>query len=155
VAAFSEEERAEIVRGFIAGETQVALAKANGCSPQTIGRVLRAEGVPAGAHGQLRDHHHAWKGGRSLRRDGYVDAYVEADDKIGQAMAKSNGRILEHRLVVGHELGRPLLAHEEVHHRNGQKDDNRIENLELRFGKHGKGVVLRCRVCGSADIEAV
>lgn len=43
----------------------------------------------------------------------------------------SNGRIFEHRHVMEQMLGRYLKPHENVHHMNGQKGDNRPENLEL------------------------
>jgi len=43
----------------------------------------------------------------------------------------SEGFILEHRWIMSEFLGRPLLKDEDVHHINGDKRDNRIENLEL------------------------
>lgn len=68
-------------------------------------------------------------GERSKAPGGYI--YVYAPDS---AMANGRGLVLEHRLVMAQHLGRDLRPEETIHHRNGIKTDNRLENLELWAG---------------------
>jgi HNH endonuclease len=95
----------------------------------------------------------AWKGGRHVTREGYVWVRPFADD-LSYCVPVCTGYTQEHRLVMGKALGRPLTGEETVHHINGIKDDNRLENLQLRQGKHGTGVVMTCNACGSHDVRA-
>lgn len=49
------------------------------------------------------------------------------------------GKIMEHILIMSNHLKRPLRKGETVHHRNGMRNDNRLENLELWSHSQPKG----------------
>lgn len=67
-----------------------------------------------------------WSGGRKYHSNGYVCVYAPEHPNRDK-----NGYVLEHRLVMERNLGRILSSDEIVHHINGDKKDNRLENLEL------------------------
>ena len=78
-----------------------------------------------------------WNGGISYQ-GGYKTIKIYEDDPMF-SMTDSRGYVMEHRYFIANKLGRPLFKQETVHHINGIKDDNRIENLELWFSNHGHG----------------
>lgn len=80
-----------------------------------------------------RDKHPNWKGGRHLR-GGYVAILAR-----NHPNARPSGYILEHVYVMSNYLGRALKKGETVHHKNGVRTDNRIENLELWSHNHSPG----------------
>lgn len=71
-----------------------------------------------------------WHGGRTREEEGYIRIKLGPDDFF-RPMANGSRYILEHRLVMAKHLRRCLQPWEVVHHKNGVKDDNRLENLEL------------------------
>lgn len=77
---------------------------------------------------------HNWKGGR-YHKGKYV--VLRVNKKV----------IPEHRFIMEEVLGRKLMPYEDVHHRNGVKDDNRPENLQVIITDPGGAFHLGIVIC--------
>ncbi len=108
------------------------------CTLEGCQREHRAAGYCQEHYDRLKRHGDPqrviFRDGTSITEHGYRLIW-----RKGHANAGSDGRIFEHRYVMSEYLGCPLYPDETVHHRNGDRLDNRIENLELWCTRHPGG----------------
>jgi len=104
---------------------------------------IKGCGLPHSAHGFCKMHDSRLRSSGDLggpERVNRPKGTGSISKRDGYVLHQSGGKArLEHRLVVERQLGRPLLPIENVHHKNGIRHDNRLENLELWLTHQPKG----------------
>ncbi len=149
-----EEDAKAIVEEWNAGKPLARIAIDRGIGKARLKRLLIDNGIVPQERKLRGTKHGSWEGGRFEDKQGYWWTYITPDDPMA-IMAVKGRYIAEHRLVMARAIGRPLERNETVHHINGDRKDNRLENLQLRHGGHGKGIVLKCADCGGHNIIEV
>lgn len=146
----TDKQRLAIGNRYSQGETTKELSREFDCSYQTIQRACHQYNVVMRPPG-------LGEGRSTTHKSGYVMVWISDDDPFSSMTWDKHRYVPEHRLVMARHLGRPLLPwpQEQVHHINGDRMDNRIDNLQLTFGNHGSGVNAQCCDCGSMNIEFV
>jgi hypothetical protein len=141
---FTHAERAEIGVLYSQGVAYQEIADKYGTHAKLVVSLLVEDGRV-----KPRNKRH-----RHIDVSGYVVVKLSGSDPMA-SVRNSSGYALEHRLVMSRSLGRPVLPTETVHHIDGNKTNNDIDNLQLRQGRHGNGVCLTCADCGSVNIKAI
>jgi len=133
------------------------IAKKKGYSSSAVSLALIRNGIPRRSRSEAmrlfrqrkkyvapkREQSPSWKGGKTKTSAGYTRISLHSNDFF-YPMCDRRGYVKEHRLVMANHLKRCLQSWELVHHKNGIRDDNRLENLELttigsHLTEHNKG----------------
>lgn len=116
------------VKTSVGDQRASEICLAEGCSePVKLNKRGQGQGYCGGHYG-TRGRNYRPVGARYTKPDGYVVIKIDEGNFIS-----------EHRHVMEQRLGRQLLPGETVHHINGVRDDNRIENLELWYSPQPYG----------------
>ena len=124
----------EVVAMLEAGKSCRQIAIEIGTYPQYVASFLRDHGIePPDARTRRGSANPITKSGRTVGSEGYVSVILDEHEYHLNSGRRGRSRnyMLEHRLVMARHLGRALYPHENVHHKNGDRADNRLENLEL------------------------
>ena len=135
---FAQPELDDIILRYEAGEAIEAIGRVHGTNEAKISEMLKELGKETSKQTRILPDR------RSINAEGYIRI------RIGK-----NRSVLEHRHVMEQTLGRPLEPGENVHHLNGDRSDNRPENLELWRTKQVKGIRggdYHCPGCRCAEL---
>lgn len=126
---FTPIQEKEICRLYFENHLSVhQLGRQFQCGYMTIKRLINRNGFTLRPSSETTrgEFNSNWRGGRVICEGGYIGIF-----KPNHPYAGIRKYVLEHRLFMEKHLGRYLKPEECVHHINGIKDDNRIENLML------------------------
>lgn len=141
---WTTDQKAYMASRYLSGRSMDDIAEELGCSNRTINHHLSKMGVPMRGVGMNspiarakmgRENHPGWKGGR-MKAHGYIHVLVPDNPNA------RNGYVPEHRLLMEQHLLKTEPLHPAiqdgailrswvVHHRNGNKSDNRLSNLQV------------------------